>query len=772
MVGMTAQLPVFPAVDGQAVTAPVVQIGPVVALVQDGDGGRVFLRGDLVYAWDDGDVAGRRWAAVQLARTKAAPLVAVAAGFGVDPLTVRRWRQSMDCDGVAGLVPNKRGPKGPSRLTPEVVARIRAGSADGMSMAALARAEQVAPNSVRRALAPKPADEDATALQPDPQLAPEAVDTPDVDVPAGVTSGAGAPGGSMAGSASQGAAVAGAVVPVLPPPADRSAERCAARFGEIECAPPVFAAAGRVPLAGLFTAFPALAATGLLEAAKKVFGGLPAGFYGLDTMLIEGVLRALAGAARAEAAGTIDPYALGRVLGLDRAPEVKTIRRRLKMLADTGKAPELLAVMAEHHLRADPARAAVLYVDGHVRTYAGTRRVGKTHVARLKFPAPATVETWVCDGAGDPVLVVMAEPGAALAGELRRLLPVMRQAIGDDRRVLVGFDRGGWSPALFADMHAAGFDVLTWRKGTTADIHPDLFDDVTFTDPDTGVEHTWAAADTTVALPIGDSGRTFTMRQVTKIAADGHQAHLLTTRTDLSPGEVIWRMGARWRQENYFRYARIRFDLDSHDSYAATADDPDRKVPNPAKKTAHTRVLAARTRHARVQAATDAAMLAATTPPPGTTILFTNAEYNTINADLRAAEKALDAAEQAHWDTPARVRLGDLHPDQQVLDTNTKLVHHIIRITAFNIATALARTITTDTGYAKARTEAHTLVRAILAATGDIEPGPDTLTITLDPLPTPRATAALTELCAHLTATKTCYPGTDLTLHYRVKTGT
>jgi hypothetical protein len=37
--------------------------------------------------------------------------------------------------------------------------------------------------------------------------------------------------------------------------------------------------------------------------------------------------------------------------------------------------------------------------------------------------------------------------------------------VGDDRRVLVGFDRGGWSPTLFADLDAAGFDTLTWRKG-------------------------------------------------------------------------------------------------------------------------------------------------------------------------------------------------------------------------------------------------------------------------------------------------------------------
>jgi len=62
----------------------------------------------------------------------------------------------------------------------------------------------------------------------------------------------------------------------------------------------------------------------------------------------------------------------------------------------------------------------------------------------------------VSDAAGDPVLVVMAQPGASLAMELRRLLPELRKAVGDQRRVLVGFDRGGWSPALFAHMHDQG----------------------------------------------------------------------------------------------------------------------------------------------------------------------------------------------------------------------------------------------------------------------------------------------------------------------------
>jgi len=225
----------------------------------------------------------------------------------------------------------------------------------------------------------------------------------------------------------------------------------------------------------------------------------------------------------------------------------------------------------------------VFYVDGHVRAYQGGAKIAKTHLSRLKFPAPATVETWVSDAAGDPVLVVMAQPGASLAMELRRLLPDLRRAVGDQRRVLVGFDRGGWSPALFAHMDAQGFDVLTWRKGFADDVDADLFTNLTYTD-ETGRVHQWRVADTTVDLPVAGD-QVFTMRQVsltvpgTKTGRGEHgqdstrQIHILTTRGDLPAEQVIYRMGSRWRQENYFRYARMHFDLDSHDAYATT-DSP------------------------------------------------------------------------------------------------------------------------------------------------------------------------------------------------------
>ena len=272
------------------------------------------------------------------------------------------------------------------------------------------------------------------------------------------------------------------------------------------------------------------------------------------------------------------------------------------------------------------------------------------------------------------------------------------------------------------------------------------------------------------------------MRQVSLLVANNktgrgehgqdstRQIHILTTRGDLPVEQVIYRMGSRWRQENYFRYARMHFDLDSHDAYATTEDDPTRLVPNPAKKKAHTQLLAARARYDRALASTDAAFLQAMSPPPGQTATITNTDHDKLTAGLRAAEADLDTAQGAHRAVPARLPLGQVNPGQQVLDIQTKLISHAIRIAAFNTATALARDIRVHTGYARANHEAHALIRQALTGSGDIDPGNGTLTVRLDPLPTQRATTAIAQLCEHLTATKTRYPGTNLTLHYEVKT--
>jgi len=725
------------------------EIAPGVGMLAGGDGsGLVTVHGLATFAWDAGDEAGRRLAAVQLVRLRAASQGQVAEAFGVDPGTIWRWDQALAAGGVAGLVPSRRGPKGASKLTPQLAARIAGLDAAGATLREIAAATGVSTFSVRNALG-------RVASAGQHPVAGAAEDS----------------SGPGAGDGEQGLGVA---VPVLPDPVRRDGERALAQWRLLgEGAVPVFTAGARYPLAGLLLALPALEGAGLLAAAREVYGQLKDGFYGLTATLLTVVFLALAGEPRAEGATRVPPAALGRVLGLDRAPEVKTIRRKLAELATAGKAAELIMALARRHAAARPDALGFLYADGHARVYYGTRQVQKTHVARLKFPAPATMETWVTDQHGDPVFMVVAEPSDSLAGELRRLLPALRQVVGKDRRVTVCFDRGGWSPALFADITAAGFGLLTWRKGPAPDLPAAVFTTVACTD-DRGRAHEYDLADTTVTLAINEGprkGQTVTLRQVTRrVPAKGggtRQIHALTSRDDLTAGEVCWRMTSRWREENYFRYARTRFALDALDSHAAAPDDPDRMVPNPVKKTAAARIRAAEQAVTAAETTRDAALLKLRSPAPGQAAYLSNQMINALGIPVEAAYLELEQAERAAAAVPARVPLGMLSPDMVRLEAEVKQITHAIRMAAYNAETALARAV--DGHYARAGDEAYALIREALTASGDIIPGPGQLLIRLDPLTAPRRTQALAALCDQLTALGACYPGTDLVLRYEVK---
>src|SRR6516164_5230686 len=254
MARMLSQLPLPLLPPGAA------EIAPGVGFLAGEDGGLVTVHGLATFAWDGGDEAGRRLAAVQLVRLRAVGQARAAAAFGVDPVTVWRWDQALAAGGVAGLVPSRRGPKGASKLTPELAARIRDLDAAGARLSQIAAATGVSTFSVRNALGRVAARGQGTA--------------------AGTAAGSASP---VAGEDDQ---RPGAAVAVLPDPVPRDAERVLARWGLLgEGAVPVFTPGARYPLAGLLLALPALEATGLLDASREVYGRLKNGFHGLAATL-------------------------------------------------------------------------------------------------------------------------------------------------------------------------------------------------------------------------------------------------------------------------------------------------------------------------------------------------------------------------------------------------------------------------------------------------------------------------------------------------------
>jgi prepilin-type processing-associated H-X9-DG protein len=192
-------------------------------------------------------------------------------------------------------------------------------------------------------------------------------------------------------------------------PRNCSGDRLLADLGLLNDAVPIFGPGRRLPGAGVLLALPAVVRSGLLDCAREVYGGIGPAFFGLRTTVVTLVLMALLRIRSPENLEERPPVDLGRVIGLDRAPEVKTLRRKLARLAATGGATEFGRALARCRVATHGQALGFLYVDGHVRVYHGQRDLPKAHVTRMRIALPATTDYWVNDAQGEPLFVVTVE---------------------------------------------------------------------------------------------------------------------------------------------------------------------------------------------------------------------------------------------------------------------------------------------------------------------------------------------------------------------------
>jgi transposase-like protein len=187
----------------------------------------------------------------------------------------------------------------------------------------------------------------------------------------------------------------------------RLEERLLASQGELAQAPPHFEPVEGVANAGVLLALPAIIGEGLLSSAERVYTPLKAGFYGLHSILLCLVMMALLRIKTIERLSGHQPGELGILLGLDRVPEVKTLRRKLDELGGRQRAAKLAAALTERWSRGEPDELGVLYIDGHVTAYTGRKhRLPKTFVQKRRQCQPASTDTWVHNGAAEPLFFV------------------------------------------------------------------------------------------------------------------------------------------------------------------------------------------------------------------------------------------------------------------------------------------------------------------------------------------------------------------------------
>lgn len=417
-----------------------IEVNDTVSLLDDGHTVTYFAAGVPLFTHSHGDVVGQRVAMTQILALELARPTELSAALGLGRTTLWRQQLRFEAQGVAGLADEKHGPKGPHKLKEELLSRAQGLLDEGKSNYEVARLIGVTEGAIRHAKRQgvlravhelvSRSGAHAEASQPQQRTAQDAA------APLGVGT-------------------------------TRVGERVLAASGKLQQAEPRFEAASAVSNAGAMVALPALLGLGLLEVGEKIYGNLRNGFYGLRSTLMCLAFMALLRIRNSERMQFEAPGELGVLLGLDRAPEAKTIRRKLAELAGRQQAYRFSAALAERWVRQAGSAAGLLYVDGHVRAYHGEKHhLSKTHVARRRLCMAATTDYWINDKKAEPLFFITGEANERLIATLKaRILPEVRRLVGEGRRVTVVFDREGWSPKLFAELYEAGFDVMTYRRG-------------------------------------------------------------------------------------------------------------------------------------------------------------------------------------------------------------------------------------------------------------------------------------------------------------------
>ncbi len=718
----------------------------------------ISVHGVVFAHYDVTDRAAEAYAMISLFESGYADQNDIARCFGYSTRSLRRYQQRLEVDGLVGLAsPRGRPPVNSSDRTGDrTILHLKA---QGFSNRAVAGRIGVDERTIRRHLRCLGWVEPSShSLLFPPEISDETtVAAADVSIPeATALSDHAAPESEEEDSAIEPVPSSFDVDPL-----HRSMDRLLASMGVLEDAAPLFACAASVPRAGVLLAIPALVSSGLLTIARKIYGGLGPAFYGLRTTLVAYVLLALLRIPRPETLKEYAPDGLGHIVGLDRMPEVKTLRRKLSRLAQMKRSHELGHELARRRVQERGRLFGFLYVDGHVRAYHGKHSIAKAFLTRKRLAVPATTDYWVNDKKGDPLFVVTAEANTAMTRMLEPVLEEARAVVGPDRRITIVFDRGGWSPRLFQKLIEMNFDILTYRKNPVRRISEKRF--VLRKARLDGRSQQYLLHDQPVRFLHGK----LRLRQVTRLTDSGHQTTVLTSRWDLRDIVVAYRMFERWRQENFFKYMRQEFLIDALSDYEVEPDDPTRLIPNPARKAVEKELRAARAAFAKLQEEYGSTALDYLEGRTATMRQFTSDEKR-IHREIKEATNRIAALAGRRNSLPKHIPLAESKQDQEVVKLSTERKHltNVLKMVAYQIESELVERLRPH--YARVDDEGRTLIQTALQSAAAIEPAGNELRITLASLSSEHRSKAVAALCRDLNQTNTVFPGSNLRMNFAV----
>lgn len=557
----------------------------------------------------------------------------------------------------------------------------------------------------------------------------------------------------------------------------RSAERVAAARGVLASAPIQFESACDIPKGGVLLALPALLAAGLLRHTAALYQ-LPKGFYRMASIFLLLALQALARIKSIEQLRYVAPGEWGNLLGLDRIPEVRTLRQKLEILCqEAGRALRWNTALAQEWIAGQRESELIFYVDGHVRVYHGDLTpLPRHYVARERLCLRATTDYWINAMDGQPFVFVnqAVDPGllATLRSDLVPWLetnvPVsdeLQQRLREDPHqhwFTLVFDREAYSPEFFADMRPRHIAILTYHKYPGEDWPVEEF-------AECGVR---LASGEEVTMKLAERGTMLSnhlwVREVRKLSEGGHQTSILSTNYQADYTLLAVSMFARWSQENFYKYMRQHYGLDRLAEYGTEPVPAPIQTVNPAWRRLDAQVRAQgekRRRQLALFGALDLSGLAEKEVDG----------YQQKKSQLQEAIEDLDRQIQQlkvqRKQTPHHIAVKDLPESDRFSRLLTERKHFIdtIKLIAYRAETSMASLLRDKLSRAD---DARALLRQIYDTEVDLIPDLEkkTLTVRLHHLTQAAHDDAVRYLCDQLNATETLFPDTELKLVYQLGT--
>ncbi len=459
---------------------------------------------------------------------------------------------------------------------------------------------------------------------------------------------------------------------------------------------------------GVLTALPSLLQAGLLRHLDQLT--LPKGFDGLPALLLLWAFLLLGRVRCAERLRYQQPGEWGALLGLDRCPCPRSLRRRTRQLAAAKGLPAWVGCLTQDWCADDPEAVATLFVDGHVQVYSGQGRLPKHFVTRQKLALPASVGYWVHALGGAPLLCLHRQIDAGMVSEIwNGMVPQLRQlgllaGAGAPRLTLV-FDREGWSPRLFRELRALGIAGVTWIKGSQAQRWPDSdFREavIPVRAPGGSARLAGQLAERPYALGAGCQAREIRFWIDRRVRGTGQrgqprkplalagrpgpeqrQPALLTTHPDLTAEHAAGLLRARWTQENFFQYLRAEFGLDTLPEHALVEVEADAWVVNPACRTIGKALKQARNSVGNLRRKLALQADAGSAPA------------RALEARIQTCDQTIQGLLLARKVTDQHILAGELSPEArlQALPQPLRLLLDTLRLLAYRAETAMTTAV-------------------------------------------------------------------------------